>query len=83
MPKEKNSEKPKKAPMKLTKKGFQKTENKTEFEKVCEYLISKGARELTDEERKEESYIKFLKELQAEERKNFHHDKLNTQHNIC
>lgn len=47
----------------------QKNKKKTEFEEICEYLISKGARELTDEERKEESYLKFRKELAAEEKR--------------
>ena len=47
----------------------QKDKKKTEVEEIIEYLISKGARELTEEEKKEESYINFKKELQAEERK--------------
>jgi len=47
----------------------QKDHKKTEFEIIHEYLMSEGARELTEKEKQEESYINFKKELQAEERK--------------
>lgn len=47
----------------------QKYHGKTEVEIIYEYLISQGARELTEEEKKEKSYINFRKELAAEEKK--------------